>query len=439
MALFSNYVTGAPATLTRVYFMTNAPFKVIAASGDVIKEDGAAYDQWEVDFRSESDLVELRDAARNIVYTSKTPFRVVPQARAGTVLLKSGQFAELTGFDRGDRELRGVVEIRPTPQGFKAVNEVPLEDYLYGAVGAAMPEGSPSEAYKAQAVVSRSLALWYKAQKAANMEDSDLCDSAHCQAYVGVNEEMREASKAVAATEGVVLTTKDGRLARAMETEHCGGFTESGAATGDASLAGLVSVADGPGGAPPSTPLQLERFTHEFPAQDRFCELQTVTSPASSRWIRLLDVKELEQRAARQKNVGTIKRIYAARRSATGRVQVLMVEGSRGQLELDGADAIADFLSPGTLRSTLFTIQPILGASGPVRFLVFGAGTGSGLGMCRAGAIGQAASGRKYSEILKVYFPNYGLESPRDKPRVAEKPRHRRPLNPHYKKPPTTR
>ncbi len=435
VALFSNTRTGQPATLTRVYFMANAPFRVIAASGDVIKEDGGAYDQWEVDFRTESDLVELRDASRNIVYTSKTPFRIVPQPRAGTVLLKSGQFQELTGFDRGDRELRGVVEIRPTPNGFKAVNEVALEDYLYGAVGAAMPQGSPSEAYKAQAVVSRSLALWYKSQAPPNLEKTDLCDSAYCQAYVGVNEEMREASKAVAATEGLVLTTKDGRLARAMQHEHCGGFTESGAATGDASLASLASVSDGPGGAPPSTPVQLERFTHEFPSPDRYCELQTVTSPASSRWIRLLDVKELALRAARVKNIGTIRRIYAGRRSATGRVQTLMVEGSRGQLQLDGADAIGDFLSPGTLRSTLFTIQPILGASGPVQFLVFGAGTGSGLGLCRAGAIGQAATGRKFADILRVYFPSYGLESPRDKPKTAERPRYRRPLNPHYKKP----
>ena len=430
---------GAPATLTLAYFMSNAPFRIVAGNGETIKEDGRAYDQWEIVFRSENNLIEIRDASRNIQYTTKTPFRIVPLDRHGSVLIKSAKFVELTGFDRGDREVRGILEARPTPFGFKAVNELPLEDYLYGTVGAVMPQSSPLEAYKAQAVLSRTMALWYKAQASPTQENTDICDSRKCQRYVGVNEEMREASRAVAQTEGLVLASQDGRLARPMQHEHCGGVTETGAATDTASLAALTSVVDGPSGGIASTPLQLERMVHEFPERDRYCEMQTLTPPSDSRWVRLLDVKDLQPRADRIKNIGAIKTIRATRRSATGRVQTLAVVGSRGEIILEGADALADFLSPGTLRSTLFTIQPLLGASGPVQFLLWGAGTGHGLGLCRAGAIGQAAMGRKFNEILSIYFPAYRLESPKATvkpaaPRAAQS--HRKPKNPHFKKPP---
>lgn len=436
VALYSDMRTGAPATLTQVYFMTNVPFKLVATNGETVKEDGKPFDQWGIEFRAESNLVEVRDASRNIVFTTKTPFKIVPLDRQGTVLLKSGKFVEIAGFDRGDREVRGALEVRPTPYGFKAVNELPLEDYLYGVVGAALPQGSPVEAYKAEAVVARTLALWSKTMSPPNMEKADICDSRKCQRYVGVNEEMREASKAVAATDGYVLT-KGGRLARAMQHEHCGGFTENGSATGDPALADFVSAADGPGPALPATPLQLERFVHEFPAHDRYCEAQTLTSPSEARWVRLLDAKDLQGRADRIQNVGTLRAIRVKGRTATGRVKALAVEGSRGVFTLEGYDAIAEFLSPGTLRSTLFTIQPLLGAAGPVQWLVWGAGTGHGLGMCRAGALGQAVVGRKYKEILSVYFPGYGVESPKVRPPapvVRDSNGYRRPRNPRFNK-----
>jgi stage II sporulation protein D len=435
VALFTDG-TGAPATITQAYFMVNGPFKLLNAAGETVKEDGRGFDQWEILYRPETDLVELRDASRNIQYTTKTPFKVVPLERQGSVLLKSAKFIQLAGFDRGDRELRGAVEGRPTPDGFKFVNELPLEDYLYGAVSSALPQNSPMRAYEAQAIVSRTLALWYKSQSPPNQERADICDSRKCQRYLGISEEMRDASKGVAATEGLVLT-KDGRLARAMQHQHCGGFTEDGASTGDATLADLVSAGDGPGPAAPSTPLQLERFIHEFPARERYCEAQPLTAPSDARWVRLLEAGPVQERADRIKPVGTISRLRPARRTATGRMLALEVIGSRGSIMLEGADAIESLLSPGSLRSTLFTIQE-LPKGGPVRWVLWGAGTGHGLGFCRAGAMGQAALGRGYQDILSVYFPKYeiegldGLGPKKKEPGLTPKGK-KLPLNPRFK------
>src|SRR6185503_12174858 len=105
----------------------------------------------------------------------------------------------------GDREVRGVLEVIPTPFGFKLVNETPVEDYLFGVVTAVLPEGSPREAYKAEAVFARTRAYWYKRWHDENMEGSDICDSEACQRYLGLITEMNAATTAVTETEGWVL------------------------------------------------------------------------------------------------------------------------------------------------------------------------------------------------------------------------------------------
>lgn len=430
-----------PATATRLYFVANGDFKVIAQSGETVKDDGHGQEQWEVSFRAENNVVEVRDASHNLLFTTKQRFRIVPTERAGTTLLKSGVFNELIGFDRGDRELRGVVEFIPTPYGFKTVNELPVEDYLFGAVGSALPEHAPLEAFKAVAVVSRTLALWARGEAPKNLEGTNICDNGRapaCMRYLGVSEEMRESSAAVGATEGMVLSKGD-RAARVAQHDNCGGVTESGKEAGEAALAELESVDDAPAaGLPPRTPVQLERWTHEYPPRDRYCEASGLPQ-TYSRWIRIVDAKDVKARVDRIKNIGGIRRLRALRRTSTGRVRALEIVGSRETLVVEGADAIERVLSPGSLRSTLFTITPLMKGGYADRFILWGAGSGSGLGLCRAGAMGQAALGRDYKSILAVYFPHLKTADaykPPPPPAAKKAPgKYGRPLNPKRAKP----
>lgn len=441
VAIFSQE-DGKPATATRLYFVANGDFKLVAQSGETVKDDGRGQDQWEVSFRPENNVVEVRDASRNLLFTTKQRFRLVPSERLGTTLLKSGVFNELVGFDRGDRELRGILEFQPTPYGFKIVNEVALEDYLFGVVGSALPEQAPLEAFKASAVVSRTLALWARQEGARNLEGTHICDNGRapaCMRYLGVSEEMRFSSQAVGETEGLVLA-KDGRAARVAQHDNCGGVTESGREADEASLEALVSVDDAPLAAlPPRTPAQLDRWTHEYPPRDRFCEASGVAQ-TYSRWIRMLDAEDLKARVDRIKPIGAIRHLRAARRSSTGRVRALEVVGSRGTLRLEGREAIENLLSPGSLRSTLFTITPLMKGSSAERFILWGAGSGSGLGLCRAGAMGQASLGRDWKTILALYFPSLSTADAYKPPpapaRAAPKApgKYGRPLNPKRKK-----
>src|SRR3990170_3530412 len=60
----------------------------------------------------------------------------------------------------GPRRYRGAIEVRRTPEGkLTAINELDVEQYLYGVLKMEVDAGWPAEALKALAVAARTLAL----------------------------------------------------------------------------------------------------------------------------------------------------------------------------------------------------------------------------------------------------------------------------------------
>lgn len=396
---------GRPATMTRCYVIVNSPFKVTSAAYGALRDDGRAFDQWEVEFRPETGVIEVRDAARNILFVAKQPFKFEPASPRGSVLIKSAKIPDPLGVDVGDREERGAVEVVPNPRGFRLVQEVPLELYLYGVVSLALPEGSPPEAYKAQAVAARTAAAWSMGHRPDTLERFDVLDDSSLQRTIGLSGELRAAADGVDSTAAMVLA-EEGQVARAPQHEDSGGLTEDGRESGEPGLERLISASDS---VKPfagwRTPLELERFAREAPAEGLFSEASPTPSPAALRWIRVIGAKELRERVSRRKDIGAPRHVRVASRTSTGRVKALEIVGSRGTSLYTGRREIESVLSPGSLRSTLFVLQPLYDGKDLARLLVWGAGTGSGLGMPRAGAAGQAALGRSWKDILKSYFP----------------------------------
>ncbi|MFI5346522.1 MAG: SpoIID/LytB domain-containing protein [Elusimicrobiota bacterium] len=400
---------GKPATMTRCYLMMNSSFKVTAAAYGVMRDNGNAFDQWEIEMRPETGVIEVRDSARNLLFVSKQPFKFVPSGKRGSVLIKSPRITDIVGVDIGDREVRGAVEVVPNPWGFELVQEVPLELYLYGVVSLALPDGSPPEAFRAQAVVSRTAAMWAVGHRAQTIERMDLLDDRTTQATIGVSGEMHAAAEAVAATEGMVLA-EGGMVARAPQHDDSGGRTEDGRESGEPGMDSIVSVVDA---AQPlaewTTPLDLERFVHDAPPTGLYSEAASGQPASAARWMRLLDARDLRERADADKKIGRLREVRVAGRTSTGRVKALEVTGADGTVTFTGFAAIQRFLSPGSLRSTLFTLQPVYDGKNLSRLVVWGAGTGSGLGFSRIGAIGQAALGRDWRVIVKHYFPKFEI------------------------------
>lgn len=121
---------------------------------------------------------------------------------------------------------RGVVEVLvPGRARLRAVNVLNLEEYLRGVVPLELgPLVYPEvEALKAQAVAARTYAVANRGQYEA--EGFDICDTARCQVYGGIEAEDPFSDRAVEETVGLILT-HEGEPINALYTATCGGHTE---------------------------------------------------------------------------------------------------------------------------------------------------------------------------------------------------------------------
>ena len=118
------------------------------------------------------------------------------------------------------------------------VEEINLDEYLYGVVSAEMPANFHEEALKAQSLVARTYTI-YKIVNGSKHENADICDSAACcQAWISKedrlakwNEEDRENNwqkivSSVEATKGQIITY-EGSPINAFFHSNSGGTTET--------------------------------------------------------------------------------------------------------------------------------------------------------------------------------------------------------------------
>src|SRR2546425_4850789 len=120
---------------------------------------------------------------------------------------------------------RGVVELRRTAAGrLTVINELDLEEYLYGVLKNEVDPQWPAEALKAQAVASRTWGL-YSLNRFAP-EGYDVRATTESQVYNGVTAEDPRTSAAVDETRGEIMTYQ-GRPIFAAYHSDSGGYTES--------------------------------------------------------------------------------------------------------------------------------------------------------------------------------------------------------------------
>jgi stage II sporulation protein D len=127
--------------------------------------------------------------------------------------------------DNGVRDglYRGALEIRTAAgPGLNAINAVGLESYVLGVVPNESPSAWPAAALEAQAVAARTYAL----ATGANGRGFDQYADTRSQVYRGRLSETLQASAAVAATQGEVVTY-DGEVAVTYFFSTSGGYTEN--------------------------------------------------------------------------------------------------------------------------------------------------------------------------------------------------------------------
>jgi peptidoglycan hydrolase-like amidase len=120
------------------------------------------------------------------------------------------------------RRYQGMLELKAKNGELIPIVTMDLETAVASVVQAETVPGSPVEALKAQAVVSRSYLVAGEGRHA----DFDFCDLTHCQFLREPPATDGPAASAAAATHGLVLTYDEKPVA-AMFTRSCGGHTRT--------------------------------------------------------------------------------------------------------------------------------------------------------------------------------------------------------------------
>jgi len=311
-------------------------------------------------------LVRCRDG--NIYFNGtyfSAPVRLVPNDSTGRVRVNG-------------RRYRDSIMLTCKKDKLTAINELGIENYLYGILPREVNPKWNAEALKAQAVVSRTYAL--RNMRRHMKEGFDLCAQTHCQVYGGVESEDLRTTTAVNSTCSEVLTF-DGALAQTLFHASCGGHTEN-----------------------PDFVWIWERKSPSYLSgrRDTFC----ADSPHNA-WKNLLSPSLIRTRLTKAGYpVGEIKNISAAGgKDASGRTKLLKITHGGGTLTIP-APKFRLAVDPWLIKSVFFT--------GIVRYRdgyeFRGKGWGHGVGMCQWGAKSMAEKNYNYHEILHYYYPGATVE-----------------------------
>lgn len=288
-----------------------------------------------------------------------------------------------------ESEYPGTLRVSVSAAGIAVVNEVPIEMYVGCVVANEVWPTFQPEAYRAQAVVSRTFVLYQMDRRPANAIDVTATQGS--QVYRGFrrDEVGQRARDAAEYTSGIVLTYSgaDGRqkIFCAYFSAACGGHSQSAAFLGPES------------DVPPLTG-GVE------------CDYCKIAPGETYRWGPLmLPVTEVTTRLALRypeaKKLGMIAAIEAIERADSGRTVTLRLSDSGGEVFELMAERFRLAVDPMRIRSTHFRVR----VDRDQMIFEDGRGFGHGLGLCQWGMEGQAREGRTAGQILHYYYPGAQL------------------------------
>lgn len=288
-------------------------------------------------------------------------------------------------FDVEGRIYRGKLRLVSTPGGWEVINVVDLEQYVAGVIGWEMIASWPVEALKAQAIASRTYALFEMERRRGSGDQWDLDDTTQFQVYGGVGpadnpkhwRETANVLEARQATTGVVLTY-EGKGFRAYF------HSTSGGATTDPATALLTDDV-----IEPLKGVELGEFDKDSPKSS--WQINMASSEVKARLI--------------EKGVtpSDIIRIETDEAGASGHAITLKLYDRRGHHRVVSAVAIRQALG---LFSTRFKAE-----KNGDEWVFRGSGYGHGCGMCQWSARGMAKAGWDSDRILDAMYPGSELRS----------------------------
>ncbi len=339
--------------------------------------------------------------------TAKVSSRGRKLSRGGRILMEGVVFgidpADNSGFRLDSVPYRGGLILRHVGSGkLAAINMVSIDDYIKGVLPSEIGHLGPRqyEAYRAQAIASRSYALSKLEDKKG--EIFDLRATIMDQVYKGKAGENAEGSRAVDETRGEVGLW-EGQPIKAYYSSCCGGHTA------DIRI-GWPWKAHYPylyGGRDAETAdgRSFCRDSRNFRWEVRWSGEELV------RILRKTLPAELGSRVSAFRKILDIGVDGVSR---SGRAKVLKITTDSGTYRIEG-DRIRWVLRPESpsgpiLKSTLFKMKVERGGGRVRSVKLLGGGNGHGIGMCQMGAIEMAERGRTGEEILLHYYPGITIK-----------------------------
>ncbi len=285
--------------------------------------------------------------------------------------LKINQQFQVSSSDRrgiwvGQKRFSGKLNLFVLDSEILVVNVLGIEKYLTSVVGSEMPTKWPIEALKAQAIASRTYAL---KQKGNDLFDID--STQKNQVYNGLESRTYKTIRAVKSTRSLVLTYKN-KLINALFHSSSGGMTENSQDVWKNKYPYLSSVKD------------FDKNNPKF------------------RWQKKISSNELINLFPK---IGGLKNIEILDITSSGRVKNVKLIGAYGSYQMSGIALRKKLgLNSNFVRFKFFEDE--LNSNTPPKkgLIVFGQGSGHGVGMSQWGAKYLASRGQKSERILKYFY-----------------------------------
>ncbi|MEG2440087.1 MAG: SpoIID/LytB domain-containing protein [Acetivibrio sp.] len=346
---------------------------------------------------------------------------------------------------------QGNIEIAKEEEGLLVVNELSIEQYLYGVVPSEMPSSYGVEALKVQSVCARSYAYKQLLANSLRKYGAHVDDSAAYQVYNNIPGN-KTTEKAVNATCGETLE-HEGEMITAYYFSTSSGYTananqvwnsteELPYLTGSLQLKKKSSKAE-----KKYKDLSKETTFKNFMEQDKYKTYDTssawyrwkVTIPksklkksidqalatryeANPQLIQTL-MENKEYKSIPIQTIGKVLKVEVTKRQTCGMATEIVITGSENTIKVGSEFNIRILLAPlyseiirqdgskveslGMLPSGFFYVEEVGEENTSCRFV--GGGYGHGVGMSQNGTKAMTDSGFSYKEVLEHYYKDSKL------------------------------
>lgn len=344
----------------------------------------------------------------------------------------------ITSLERqsGKPSYRGVLELSRDDRGVLVINELPVEEYLYGVIPSEMPVSYEPEALKAQAICARAYACRQMESDNYAAYGAHLDDSISSQVYNNVLEDER-AIFAVDDTYGVVPCYNDQVIEAFFFSTSCGTTSNNSAVWGgnqepylldtletelndlaaldnEDSFRSFINGELGTGFIEAEEPFfrWSVAFTKEQLTEAINSHLYERIKAMPDNLLAMNAQGEYDRKEI--SSIGDLERIEVTQRGDSGIIEEMVIYGTAETLLVKGQSNARALLSPAqvtirkqdgstvegwaTLPSAYFYIDDSDG------FTLYGGGFGHGVGMSQNGANDMAKLGYRASDIIAHYY-----------------------------------